>query len=230
MSNMILPKSIRYLLLSTLYGVNSLPNIIIFIIDDMPFLQQYNESAPIGVNLEDYTVEYADYPSPNINSFRDSSIIFSRSYCGGPKCAPSRFSVLTGRQPARNEWAIKETLRNGNGSQGTDVSVIGSKLAEGDTVYNLPTVLKDNGYYTGMVGKWHLMPGDDNGYNIGCDTLETTVDAVLYQNCTAIVRDQGFDVVDGWYYSNIAVTADFSHNPEWMVFPIFFVFFESQFL
>ena len=69
--------------------------------------------------------------------------------------------------------SIKETVRNGSGSQGTDVSIIGSKFAERNTVYNQPTVLKHNGYYTGMVGKLHLMPGDDNGSNIGCDTLET---------------------------------------------------------
>ena len=194
------------------------PNIIVFVIDDMPFLKQYNESAPIGVDLANYTVEYGDYPTPNINAFRNEAVIFPKSYCGGPKCSPSRYSVLTGRQPSRSEWAINETLKTGNVSEGTDVTVLSSKLSGYDTVYNLPRVLQDNGYYTGTVGKWHLMPSDDNGHNIGCDALETAARPLLYADCTEIVEEQGFDFVDGWFYSNIEdQEGDFSHNPEWMV-------------
>merc|ERR1719242_2481364 len=172
------------------------PNIIIFIIDDMPFLQQFNVSAPVGVDLVDYTVEYDDYPTPNISAFRDEAVIFPKSYCGGPKCSPSRFSVLTGRQPARSEWAMTETEDEWKGS---DVTVINTKISGDDTVYNLPRVLQDNGYYT------------------GCDALETASNAILYKNCTEIIKESGFDFVDGLFVSNIEENDDFSHNPEWMV-------------
>ena len=193
------------------------PNILIFIIDDMPFLQKYNESAPNGINLQDHTVEYDDYPTPNINQFRNEAIIFPRSYCGGPKCSPSRYSVLTGRMPSRSEWAANQTVIAGTGSDGTDVEVLYSKISGYDSIYNLPRVLQDNGYYTGAVGKWHLMSSDDDGYNIGCDALERGADIKLYGECTAIVKGQGFDFVDGFFYGNIEENDDFSHNPEWIV-------------
>ena len=151
------------------------PNIIVFVIDDMPFLEEYSESAPIGVDLVNHTVEYEDYPTPNINAFRNESVIFPMSYCGGSKCAPSRYSLLTGRQPSRSEWAAEMTMElSGNSTDsdtdadfswldldskdGTYVIVDFTKLSGYDTIYNLPHVLHDNGYHTGTVGKWHLMP------------------------------------------------------------------------
>ena len=209
----------------------STPNILIFIIDDMPFLQKYNESAPDGVHLMNYTVEYENYPTPNINAFRNEAVIFPRSYCGGPKCSPSRYSVLTGRMPSRSEWATLQTLATGVPSEGTEVEVAVTKLSGDDVTYNLPTVLQDNGYYTGMVGKWHLMPEEDtiynvpqsrgldinSGYYIGCEELESAANASLYERCTDVVKQHGFDFVDGFYYGNIENDDDFSHNPEWMV-------------
>ena len=170
----------------------------------MPFLQKYNESAPPGIHLQDFTVRYNDYPTPNINDFRKEAIIFPRSYVGGPKCAPSRFSLLTGRMPSRSLWAIKSTLENGAGAGGTTIIVQTNKLWGDDTIYNLPTVLQDNGYYTGTVGKWHLLSGDDNGYNLGCVSLQTAPNATLYEKCTEIVKEGGFDFVDGWYAMSVS--------------------------
>merc|ERR1719385_706710 len=193
------------------------PNIIIFIVDDMPFLKQFSDSAPVGVDLNGYTVEYGDYPTPYISEFRDEAVIFPKSFVAGPKCAPSRYSILTGRMPSRGLYAIDRTLETGDGSDGVSVTVQYSKLYENDTVYNLPRVLQDNGYYTGTVGKWHLLTSDDNGYDLGCSQLASTGDASLYSECTDIVKEGGFDYVDGWYYSNVVSGGDFSHNPEWLV-------------
>ena len=201
---------------SVVSAYTSPPNILIFVIDDMPFLQKYNESAPIGVNLADHTVEYDDYPTPNINEFRNEAILFPRSYCGGPKCSPSRYSVLTGRMPSRSEWAATQTVAAGHGADGTDVEVFYTKISGDDTIYNLPRVLQDNGYYTGTVGKWHLMPSDDNGHNIGCSALESGANADLYGECTDIVKEQGFDFVDAFFYGNIELNDAFTHNPEWI--------------
>lgn len=56
--------------------------------DDMPFLDQWKESAPADiVDLLD-----TQFPTPHIDAFRKEAVIFPKSYCGGPKCAPSRFS------------------------------------------------------------------------------------------------------------------------------------------
>ena len=57
------------------------------------------------------------------------------------------------------------------------------------------------------------MSANDNGYNYGCNALDDSQDATLYSQCTSSVKEQGFDFVDAWYYSNIATNPYFSHNP-----------------
>merc|ERR1719283_73367 len=50
------------------------PNVVIFIVDDMPFLEQWSESAPAGNNLEGLTVRLDPYPTPRIGEFQVCSI------------------------------------------------------------------------------------------------------------------------------------------------------------
>merc|ERR1719361_1330652 len=143
-------------LITTIFGTSP-PNVVIFVLDDMPFLKEWSESAPVGNHLEGLTVTLGDYPTPNINAFRDEAVIFTKSYCAAPKCAPSRYSVLTGRQTIECEHAIDDTLSSLNalrtGVFGTTVSISSMKMDGDDGVYNIPSLLRDNGYYTGMVGK-----------------------------------------------------------------------------
>ena len=90
-----------------------------------------------------------------------------------------------------------------------------------DGEFNVPALLRSysntSAYTTGIIGKWHLMTSDDNGNNYGCETLEETPNATLWELCTAIVKTQGFDFVDAYYHSNIKSNPYFSHSPEWMV-------------
>ena len=93
-----------------------------------------------------------------------------------------------------------------------------SKMWNHDAISNLPSILQNNSFYTGMIGKWHLLSTDDNGYNYGCDALQTEPNAELYEKCKDILKEQGFDFVDAFYHQNIADRPSFySHNPEWMV-------------
>ena len=63
------------------------------------------------------------------------------------------------------------------------------------------------------MGKWHLSVGD----GIGCNTLKTTPNAVLYEQCKQIMYDAGFNYADASYIDNMNNPQGFSHNPEWMV-------------
>ena len=147
------------------------------------------------------------------------SILFSRAYADSPKCAPSRFGLLTGRHTSRSLWAIEKTAEPKY--NGTRVSIQSAKLSGDDCRYNIPNTLRNystHNFYTGMIGKWHLMTADDNGYNYGCDQLDRQANATLYDLCIYIVKESGWDFVDGYYHSNIeSKNKDYSHNPEWMV-------------
>ena len=158
-----------------------------------------------------------DVPTPNIDKIMNEGIVFPRSYAGGPKCAPSRFSVLTGKYPSRSYYARKQTT---DGTVGTDVTVPNVKMVKEDNQQNLVQFLRNSSnipYYTGMTGKWHLMTNNDNGYGYGCNALTTTQNAELYENCTEIVKKTGFHFADAIYHSNIGSNDFFGHNPEWMV-------------
>jgi len=198
------------------------PNVIVFTADDFYIPAQWEESAPRGVYLEGHHITYGDYPTPKIDAFRDESVIFTHAYASAPKCAPSRFSVLTGRYPSRSEYGVQATLAENDGSYGTNVSIYNSKLALGDSINNVPYVLqndRDNPYFTGMIGKWHVMADElytDGPGGVDCTEMLKKAIPVLFNKCTKIVSKQGFDVVDAFYFGNI-VTDQFSHNPEWMV-------------
>jgi len=86
-----------------------------------------------------------------------------------------------------------------------------------DAVNNIPTVLRDNGYFTGMVGKWHMMPDDDMGHNLDCAALELFPNEDLYEECKDILKEVGFDYIEAFFYGNVKTNNYFSHNPEWMV-------------
>ncbi len=140
--------------------------------------------------------------------------------------------MLTGRYPSRSIYAAQASLLEASdqfgvgeaGMYGTNVSILNSKLAFEDTIYNVPYVLQndeDNPYFTGMIGKWHLMAPElyldaDTVGGIDCSDLMKEPILSEYEECADVVRQQGFDVVDAFYFGNI-MSDLYSHNPEWMI-------------
>ena len=104
------------------------------------------------------SVIYYDIDTPNIQDMlNDGGVIIPRSYAGGPKCSPSRFSVLTGRYPSRGDFAVRSAMKMATWDIGTTVSVPTTAIYGDDKVYNVYRTLKEdaaNPYFTGMVGKW----------------------------------------------------------------------------
>lgn len=108
---------------------SSQPNIIIIYADDLG----YGDVGAYGAT---------EMPTPNIDRLAQGGIRFTNAYASSATCSPSRFALLTGMYPWRNERA--KIL------SGTAPLLIDTEQA------TIPKMLREQGYHTGIVGKWHL--------------------------------------------------------------------------
>jgi len=82
-------------------------------------------------------------PTPNIDELATQGIRFTDAHSGAAVCSPSRYGLLTGRQFARESWNEKIGTKN-NRCMITPEQIT---IAE---------YLKEKGYHTACIGKWHL--------------------------------------------------------------------------
>ncbi len=83
-----------------------------------------------------------DIKTPNIDRMASEGIKFTEFYSASPVCSPSRAALLTGRIPQR--MGINNVF--------FPVSYTGMPLEE----ITIAEILKEEGYATGIIGKWHL--------------------------------------------------------------------------
>jgi arylsulfatase A-like enzyme len=83
--------------------------------------------------------------TPAIDRLADEGVLCPRTYTPNPVCSPARASLQTGRYPHAN-------------------GVPGNKLRLPTDGPSLAGVLRDAGYRTGYVGKWHLDGEPAPGY------------------------------------------------------------------
>jgi arylsulfatase A-like enzyme len=108
------------------------PNIVVIVTDDMGY-------GDIGLHGS------RDIPTPNIDALMTSGTRFTDAYVSGAFCSPTRAGFLTGRYPVRFGYEF-------NLSPGPSMYERGLPLSE----TTLATRLKNAGYRTAIVGKWHL--------------------------------------------------------------------------
>ncbi|MDO7172429.1 sulfatase-like hydrolase/transferase [Mariniflexile sp. AS56] len=125
------------------------PNVIIFYADDLGWqdtnLNNLGEPAP--------------WETPNMDKLAKLGAKFSQAYSPMPTCAPSRAAMLSGR----NALKTKLTQVSGGEVPGLSRNKLGNKLISPftplrmqDEEYTIAEALKDAGYNTGHVGKWHI--------------------------------------------------------------------------
>jgi arylsulfatase A-like enzyme len=125
-------------LLSCTSGWNKdpLPNIIIIYADDLG----YGDVSCYGATR---------IRTPNIDRLASQGLRFTNAHCTSSTCTPSRYSLLTG------EYAWR---KKGTGVLTGDAPAI---IPPGRTT--IASILKNAGYTTGVVGKWHLGLGPVGG-------------------------------------------------------------------
>src|SRR4030095_7547749 len=117
------------------------PNIILILADDL------------GINdLSCYGRK--DQATTNLDRLAKEGAKFTTAYCAQPICSPSRAALMTGKSPARLHLTNFLPGRADAPSQKLLQPVIAGQLPlEEVTVAEL---LRDAGYVTACIGKWHL--------------------------------------------------------------------------
>ena len=146
------------------------PNIILILTDDMGFndVSLYNGGAGDG-----------SVQTPNIDAIAQQGVTFENGYAANAVCAPSRATILTGRYSTRFGFEFtpiprigptifswmqdveQPTLKTFIDLQAADELPDMADLGMPTEEITIAEVLKDVGYYTAHIGKWHL--GANNG-------------------------------------------------------------------
>ncbi|MDB6125208.1 MAG: arylsulfatase family protein [Pedosphaera sp.] len=120
---------------------SSRPNIIFLLTDDMG----YGDVGCYGGKF---------VPTPNIDQLAKDGTRFTQFYAASPVCSPSRTGYLTGMYPAR--WRITNYLQTRAGNRACEqADFLDSKAP------SIARTLKEAGYATAHIGKWHMGGGRD---------------------------------------------------------------------
>jgi arylsulfatase A-like enzyme len=117
----------------------SRPNIVYIVSDDLGFADlgcygaRPREAGPV---------------SPHIDALAAAGLRLTEGYANSPVCSPTRFALMTMRYQYRLRGALEEPINSrskGSATLGLPVDMP-----------TLPLLLKDAGYRTALIGKWHL--------------------------------------------------------------------------
>ena len=115
------------------HAADAKPNIVYIVADDLGWKDVGFNGCP-------------DIKTPNLDKLAEDGVKFSQFYAQ-PMCTPTRAALMTGRYPFR--YGLQTIVIPGPAGYG---------LATNEWL--LPQALKDAGYHTAIIGKWHLGHAD----------------------------------------------------------------------
>ena len=108
------------------------PNIVYILADDMGY-----------GDVQCLNPERGKIPTPNMDQVAAEGMTFTDAHTTSSVCTPTRYGIMTGRYNWRTK--LQKSVLNG----------YGLPLISKDRM-TVPSFLRDNGYTTAMIGKWHL--------------------------------------------------------------------------
>ncbi len=112
------------------------PNVIVIMADDIG----YGDVSCYGAKR---------VKTPNIDKLASEGIRFTSGYCSASTCTPTRYSFLTG------EYAFRK--------KGTGIAPPNSPAVIPAGTVTVATLMRNAGYKTAVIGKWHLGLGGEGG-------------------------------------------------------------------
>ena len=201
------------------------PNIILIVADDLGF----NDISTFGGGVAGGRVQ-----TPNIDQLAADGAIYNQSYAGNATCAPSRAMMMTGRYPTRTGFEFTPTPSG----MGPLVSMVGDSQDSGlpksflnetanedalsyeeqglpSSEVTIAEVLRDKGYYTAHIGKWHLGRSKgsapiDQGFD---DSLLMASGLYLPEDDANVVNAKlDFDPIDRFLWARLNYAASFNNR------------------
>ena len=124
------------------------PNILFILADDLGW-------ADLGVYGQ------ADYRTPELDRLAREGMRFTQAYANSAVCSASRVGLITGRYQYRLRGGLEEPIGSGRENVGLPPSHP-----------TLPSLLRQRGYRTALIGKWHMGDLPDFGpLKSGYDTF-----------------------------------------------------------
>ena len=171
------------------------PNIVLILADDLG----WNDLTINGGGVAGGSV-----PTPNIDSIAKQGMNFVNGYAGQGTCAPSRAMMMTGRYGSRFGFEFTPTppgmstalMMMSQGREPKPIPTVNPRNLPYDqmglpaTEVTIAELLKDQGYYTAHIGKWHL------GRESGSAPQEQGFDQSLLMHSGLYAEEDDPDVVN----------------------------------
>ena len=146
------------------------PNLVLILADDLG----WND---VGFNGDEF------YETPHLDRLAREGMIFANAYSGGPNCAPTRASLISGMYAPRHMvytpggkskidprkmrlWVpVQQRFWERTGVTDPISDAFEIRQALDPSVVSIAEVLKQGGYATARLGKWHVGP-DTQGFDL----------------------------------------------------------------
>lgn len=167
---------------------NNKPNVVVIFTDDM----NYKDISALG----------GEVLTPTLDRLMTQGVEFTNFYDCSAVCSPSRYNLLTGRYASRSKSLVKQFPK-------TDPAFLrwNVDIEKGDRT--IASVLKEQGYYTGFVGKYHNLQNEDIQEHVdkNADIHDKKVQATIARNYKKL-KDSiqvctEFDYVENVYANNL---------------------------
>ena len=122
--------------------LTSKPNIILIVVDDLG----WSDTGFMG---------NPHYQTPAIDRMASTSVVFKNAYAPAANCAPSRACMLTGKNTPRHGIYTVGSSARGKSVDRKLIPIENTVVLEDDMV-TLAEMLKNHGYVSASIGKWHL--------------------------------------------------------------------------
>ncbi len=183
------------------------PNVVLIVADDLGF----NDITFYGGGIAGGSV-----PTPNIDAIAAEGIHFTNGYAGNGTCAPSRAALLTGRfatrsgfefTPARPDFA-RLTAGDGYIAENAENYPPSDTLGLPGSELTLPELLKQRGYHSVALGKWHLGEAEgyrplDQGFDEFLGFLPGAAMFLPEDHANVVNSKQDFDPIDRFLWPNL---------------------------